>query len=657
MKGKKKQRTITNHIRHMVVLDMVIMILIMELCSVVSIQKALSTDTRNEIAITTDNGATYIDNWLQKKASQTETIAGAFQFMPDISDDAAQAFLKTCADGDSDVMNYYFCRGGIPYVVYNDGIFELDPTGRSWWTDCWAVEKTIITDAYVDANSGGIVVSVATPFYYGKQQAVILADITLDALIANLQELNNEYLSVFVTAADGTIIMHNEKSLCMQTDGTSTNIADVYTMDVNNQEVQTIASGTGEQFYLGLKTVESTGWMLGAYLPHSHVFNRVMQAVIFVALVAILVGAACIAYLAIILKKQLQPMNEMKAFVKETVVGEENVPFHKHEEDEISFLIGELKDKFIGTIRKTLDGMEEVDSNIREANGSVNGIVDAVGNISSVIEETAAAMDTQTENINHINNDCGVISNASQTVADQAQEMAARSSEIVEYINKMLPNMEAMKAASIDSCKASQDKLAAAIKEAQCISEITSISDAISGIASQTNLLSLNASIESARAGEAGRGFAVVAEEIRSLSDETSNEIGKISDLTDRLLQAVDALTKESADGMNRMAEDIEEAYKNLDKLAKEYKESAEYYSAISADLGASSQELSASVQAVTASIEDINNSQQDVNRAMEGASHDIQNVAADAVSMKDKVENVSVAVGEVSETVKQFNI
>ena len=62
MKGKKKQRTITSHIRRMVVMDMVIMILIMELCSVVSIQKALTTDTRKEIAITTDNGASYIDN-------------------------------------------------------------------------------------------------------------------------------------------------------------------------------------------------------------------------------------------------------------------------------------------------------------------------------------------------------------------------------------------------------------------------------------------------------------------------------------------------------------------------------------------------------------------------------------------------------------------
>ena len=657
MKGKKKQRTITNHIRRMVVLDMIILIFIMEIFSMGAIDMALLTDTQNEITMTTDNGATYIDNWLQKKSAQTESIADAFQFMPGITDDEAQAFLKECADSDTDVMNYYLCRGGIPYVVYNDGIFELDPTGRSWWTDSWAAEKTIITDAYVDANSGGIVVSVATPFYYGEQQAVILADITLDTLVANLQKLNNDHLSIFVTAADGTIIMHNDPSFCMQTDGSSINITDEYNLDINSREVQFNVAQGGEKYFLGLGTVEETGWMLGAYLSHSYVFANVFKSVAFIFVVAILVGAGCIVWLAMILKKQLQPMNEMKDFVKKTVVGEENVSYYKHEEDEISFLIGELKDRFVKTVRKTLEGMEEVDGNIREANGSVSGIVDAVGNISSVIEETAAAMDTQTENINHINNDCGVISNASQTVADQAQEMAARSSEIVEYINKMLPKMEAMKAASIDSCKASQDKLSVAIKEAQCIKEITSISDAISGIASQTNLLSLNASIESARAGEAGRGFAVVAEEIRSLSDETSNEIGKISDLADRLLQAVDTLTKESADGMNRMAADVEDAYRNLDSLANEYKASAEYYSAISADLGASSQELSASVQAVTASIEDINNSQQDVNRAMEGASHDIQNVAADAVSMKDKVENVSVAVGEVSETVKQFNI
>ena len=220
-----------------------------------------------------------------------------------------------------------------------------------------------------------------------------------------------------------------------------------------------------------------------------------------------------------------------------------------------------------------------------------------------------------------------------------------------------MPQMQLLKEASLRSCKTSQTRLDEAIKEAQCIKDITSVSDAISSIASQTNLLSLNASIESARAGEAGRGFAVVAEEIRSLSDETSAEIGKISDLANRLLQAVDTLTKETSDTMDKMSCDIEQAYEKLDQLASEYKASAEYYSSISAELDASSRELSTSVHAVTASIADINNSQKDVNCAMEGARQNIQGVAAEAVSMKDKVEHVSVAVEGVSTTVQQFNV
>lgn len=654
---EKKQRSITAHIRHMVVLDIVLLVFIMELCSVVSIQKALVTDTYNEISMETDNDAAFIDNWLMKKAAQTELIANSFSAMENISDEDAQAFLIECAEDDPDVMNYYFCRGGITYVVYNGGIFELDPTERSWWTECWAVEKTIITDAYVDANSGGIVVSVATPFYYGDGQAVILADITLDALIANLQELNNEYQSVFVAASDGTIIMHNDQSLCMQPDGTSTNVNDIYKMDIDNEEIQTIRDLDGNRYFLGIKEVESTGWKLGAYMPHSFMFSRILKAVILVALVALIVGAFCIFWLAVILKKQLNPMNEMKAFVKETVVGQENVPYYKHEEGEISFLIGELKERFVETIRKTMTEMDHVGGNIKEANASVVDIVDAVSNISSVIEETAAAMDTQTENINRIAGDCDNISNASQTVATQAQEMASRSNEIVKQINALLPEMQELKEESLCRCKASQERLNDAIKEAQCIREITSISDAISGIASQTNLLSLNASIESARAGEAGRGFAVVAEEIRSLSDETSAEINKVSNLATRLLRAVDTLTEETTDTVNKLSSDIELAYDKMNQLASQYKTSAEYYSAISADLGASSQELFSSVHAVTDSIEDINNSQRDVNVAIDGASKDIQNVATDAISMKDKVENVSVAVEEVSTTVQQFNV
>jgi len=654
---KAKQKSIMARIRNAVTIGLIIMVVILELASAIALRKALVNDTKSEILLEASSESTYVDSWLSKKVEETELLAESFTSMKAFTDEEVQDYLTKAADLDSDVLNYYLCREGIEYVVYNGGIFELDPTGRSWWTDAWNNGGTIITDAYVDANSGAIVVSVATPFYLDNVKSIVLADITMDALVGSLKSVDDKNLSVFLAGSDGSIIIHNNDNFAMQPDGTSTKLTDIYKIDLSNTQVQEIKDENGAMNYLALSAVEKTGWIIGAYLPNSYMLGRIRSSVIFGVIVAIIISIIGIIYLGIILKKQLAPMNEMKSFVKDVVLGNENVTSFKRESDEISHLIDQLKVKFVETIRKTKTEMTTIDGDIQETNSSVVEIVDAVNNISSVIEETAASMDTQTGNISSISDDCGVISRASITVAGQAQEMSEKSTEIVSRINELTPKMKTDKEASVLSCKDSMEKVNEAIKEAECINEITLISDAIKNIASQTNLLSLNASIESARAGEAGRGFAVVAEEIRSLSDETNKEINKIGNLATRLLDAVTTLSKESIESMKHLSDDIEKAYETIDMLSGEYVESAQYFSRVSSDLEASSQELSASVQTVAQSIDDISTSQKDVNVAMDNASKEIQTVALDASSVKIKVENVSSAVEEVSQTVQQFNV
>jgi len=654
---KIRQRSILAHIRQVVILGIILLVVALELSSVVSIQKALSNDIRNEISSQAESGSEYVNSWLSKKVSETEVIAASVQKFEDFSDEYIEEYLSKCAEIDADVLNYYLCRDGIQYVVYNGGIFELDPTERSWWKDAWNAGGTIITDAYVDANTGGIVVSVATPFYIGEVKSVVLADITMDTLVSSLQGLGGENMSIFLVGADGTIIVHDNATYGIQKDGSSTLITNVYSIDLTSADVQTFNDELGNKNQLAIHKIDRTGWIMGAYLPNSYTSNRIIKALIFGILVAIVISVLGIIYFAIMIKKQLAPMADMKEFVKDVVVGKDNVGIYKEEKDEIAFLIAELKEKFVATIRKTKSEMSIIDDDIATTNESVVAIADAVSNLSAVIAETAASLDSQTGSIEAISDDCTAISNASVSVSNQAQEMAVKSSEIVTRIDELITKANDEKETSIKSCEESRRRLETAVKEAECISEITNISDAIMGIAEQTNLLSLNASIESARAGEAGRGFAVVADEIRGLSDETSNQINKISSLTNKLLVAVNALSKESIDSMNNLSNDIVHAFDTVESLAKDYVESADYYNSVSAELGASAEELSASVQTVAEAINNINVSQKDVNVAMEHASHDIQDAALDATKMKNNVENVSNAVAEVTQTIQQFNV
>ena len=151
--------------------------------------------------------------------------------------------------------------------------------------------------------------------------------------------------------------------------------------------------------------------------------------------------------------------------------------------------------------------------------------------------------------------------------------------------------------------------------------KIGEASSLISSIASQTNLLSLNASIEAARAGEAGRGFAVVADEIRQLSEQSASSVGTInqmlSDLQTNTKNATEQSslvkqyverqdesvkeTKSSFESIVSATDGVNKAVDELHSVNSELKESIDTVSSLTTSLSASSQENAATAEEINA--------------------------------------------------------
>ena len=183
------------------------------------------------------------------------------------------------------------------------------------------------------------------------------------------------------------------------------------------------------------------------------------------------------------------------------------------------------------------------------------------------------------------------------------------------------------------------------------------VSQAISEIADQTSLLSLNASIEAARAGEAGKGFAVVAEEIKNLSETTGSEIGKVNDLIEKVMKSVNVLSEASNQIITFLDEVVLKDYDKLEMLADNYKEDAGYYAQVSNMLSENTKEISVSITSINEILTNINLSQKELDEAVQSVNGNLQEITYASETVAEETGNVMNSLSALQTTMKQFNV
>lgn len=338
-------------------------------------------------------------------------------------------------------------------------------------------------------------------------------------------------------------------------------------------------------------------------------------------------------------RRLMRPLVKVSTIIEDVANGNIEADFSvvKESNDEIGLIIEKMKEltqslgSIVGKIRNSSDTMS---SNSYELNDTSSQTLAANNEISKAVEDVAEGSTGMAASISKINENLLEMSNETKDINASVDEIKNQTVAVQDSSKIMNDKIKSMQ----DSSHKMDEGISAISKCIETVNttvdKVSNIVSVIEEISSETNLLSLNASIEAARAGDAGKGFAVVAQEIRVLSDNTNTELENIKQIISSLVEECRYCVQASGTIVEDNAKQKEEIKAVLDefgsldeqiqKTAEKADEIEELVTAmieLNDDITKSSNSLTDVSAANAAATEEMNANIEELNAMMHGVS------------------------------------